>query len=218
MNIASLFRHHTPGIALAALLSLLPAAPAMAYTYTFGAFIDGISELHIKGNTVQWNHLMWDVPGKGEEDLTGTVHDDPTQLTSADMGTVDWYPAWSLPFNEPQWSDVFTGLIWPLAAQDQSVGMSIGQAGSGSVYISQQPSAGNDYTLVITFDDEAPPGAAWYEVTVDASAAPIPVPTPVVLLGSSLVVLVIRWRRAGTLRTPDHVVCRDERARASMIR
>jgi hypothetical protein len=34
----------------------------------------------------------------------------------------------------------------------------------GSVWVVQQPTAGNDYTLIVEFDDSLPPGAADYTV------------------------------------------------------
>ena len=49
--------------------------------------------------------------------------------------------------------------------QDQIVSLEIIQA-RHIVHITQQPTAANDYTLIIGFDDDPPSGAEWYEISI----------------------------------------------------
>ena len=154
-------------------------SPAAAYQLEVTAWIDGYSQLVIQGSTVQWHNISWTVPG-----WETPLADAPTTLTTADMGVVDWYPGWTNYFGD-QWSDQFTGLNLAMAAVDQTVGFSF--TGRENAFISQQPSAGNSYTLIVDFDDNAPGGAAWYTVCLDYQ--PVPVPPSVLLLGVGLLSL-----------------------------
>jgi len=159
--------------------------PSAAYELEVNAWIDGYSQLIIQGSTVQWHHIDWTVPGKEDG------HDDPTNLTTVDMGTVPWYPTWLLPFDQEQDSSQFTGLNLPLAAVDQIVGFTP-IAVRYDAFISQQPSAANAYTLIVDFNDNPIGGADYYTVRLDYTA--VPIPGTLALLGPSLLGLVF-WRR-----------------------
>lgn len=124
------------------------------------AYIDGYSQLVIRGNTVYWHHIGSDAPGRWSVDN----HNDPTILNG-----VEWYPTWpDIPDAANRDcncdSSMFTGLTAALP-DNQRFALNLIQA-RHSAYISQQPSTDNNYTLIIDFDDGPPGGAEWYEVEV----------------------------------------------------
>jgi hypothetical protein len=185
-------------LSLSALLAfsfIFAPCVASAYTYTFRAYIDGESELIIAGNTVQWHNLQWDVPGITSEDGEDEDSNYPTTITTADMGAEDWFPEWPTGTFGEQYSTVFNGLNRPLPDGVQIDSLVVTEqrdpddpAGQGSVSIMQLPLSGNNYTLIINFDDADPAGAAWYTVELNTSA--VPLPGAVWLLGSGLLGLV----------------------------
>lgn len=179
-----------------------------AYSLKIDALIDGRSLLIIQGDTVQWHNDTYFVPGK-HEGLNL-----PTTLTTADMA-VDWYPNWPNGIEENVFSDTFTGLNRPLAAIDQNVSLSYNDqevrysVPNGEwwdfyytlIYIAQQPSAANNYTLIIVFDDDPYYGHWPYSATINyiagdyiSGASTVPLPPTVLLLGSGLLGLA-GWRR-----------------------
>ncbi|MGC9334580.1 MAG: Ig-like domain-containing protein [Anaerolineae bacterium] len=133
-------------------------------TLTVRAFIDGRSQLVVRGDRVYWHHLNFAAPGRWQDPDTQRVYDEPTYLNA-----VAWYPLWP---DQPDRENRDCGChsspingIPPLAQQDQAATLSIEQA-RGPVTIIQQPEAGNDYTLIVEFEDGGPGGADWYEVTL----------------------------------------------------
>jgi hypothetical protein len=159
--------------------------PAAAYELEVNAWIDGYSQLIIQGSTVQWHNLAWTVPG-----WEPPLSDVPTTLTTADMGAVEWHPAWT-GYTGDQLSDQFTGLNLPLAAVDQIVSFTP-IAVRWDAFISQQPSAANAYTLIVDFNDNPPGGADYYTVRLDYT--PVPLPGALALAGPSLLGIMI-WGR-----------------------
>jgi hypothetical protein len=120
------------------------------------AYIDGYSQLVIQGNNVHWHHIGAAAPGRLD------FVNEPTYLNRT-----AWYPTWpDIPDAENRDcncdSTTFSGLRSALP-KNQGFVLNVIQA-RNSVYISQQPSADNDYTLVVDFDDGPPAGAEWYEV------------------------------------------------------
>lgn len=133
-------------------------------TLLVGAYIDGVSYLVIHGNQAHWYHEAFAAPGRH------LFVDYPTFFMNK-----AWYPAWpDLPDAENRDcncdSSTYTG-VPALAAVEQTVTLSVITARNGaSIY--QQPTASNDYTLIVLFDDGPPGGAAWYKVGLTYKAAP----------------------------------------------
>ncbi len=139
-------------------------APTLPDALTVRAFIDGRSQLVVRGERVYWHHLDFAAPGRWQDPDTQRAYDEPTYLNG-----VAWYPIWP---DQPDRENRDCGCnsssingIPPLARQDQTATLSIEQA-RGLVIVIQQPEAGNDYTLIVEFDDGGPGGADWYEVTL----------------------------------------------------
>ena len=159
-------------IAVIVLVCSLILAPfcidAAAYSLTVRAWIDGESQLIIQGNTVQWHNLSYTAPGyriPGEPP-------EPTYLTTVDMGIVAWAPTtWSNGTSGDTTSEQFTDLDAPLAAVDQTVTLEAIDVRDGATIV-QQPTAANDYTLIVDFNDSVSGGAYWYELSLEYIASP----------------------------------------------
>lgn len=142
------------------------AGSLSAETIAVQAWIDGRSQLILKANTAQWYHLDYTAPGRG-----GVTY--PTIING-----VDWFPVWPGDPGNPDnsfcncFSDVFAGVNPPLPASALPVGLNILQA-RADVSIVQQPSAGNDFELIVEFNDNGPGGADWYIIELQ-TADPIP--------------------------------------------
>jgi probable HAF family extracellular repeat protein len=147
---------------VAVLLVVCWCHPAAAYSLKVKAWIDGESQLVIQKNTVYWHNLSANAPGY--EAQTKPL---PTYLTTAQMGTVAWHPTgWSNGTYGDTTSAPFTKLKLPLAAAGQTVKVTPISV-RGNFTIAQQPTAANDYTLILDFDDKSLGGADWYEVSLE---------------------------------------------------
>ncbi len=130
-----------------------------------GAYIDGRSQLRIRGNTAQWHHLEFIVPGKfggGER---------PTLIDGQ-----RWMPKWPKELETDLYtdSDTFNRIASPLPRA--AVEATIRQLkGNGLVSVIQQPTESNDYTLVVEFDDHDHPGASDYVAEIHFPSTPAPV-------------------------------------------
>ncbi len=172
---------------------VLPAA-AGTITYDIQAYIDGRSLLIFSGYTLQWHNLSFTVPGKHDG------HNDPTIIiASANSSTVTayWYPYWPDGETGDQYSYENTSLNPPFHGYAYTgITLTAVQA-RGSLTIYQMPGAGNNYTLILDFDDEAVGGSAWYRgiVTVGTfDPEAIPEPGTFFLTGAGAL-LVFLYRR-----------------------
>jgi hypothetical protein len=125
-------------------------------------YIDGRSDAVIQGNTIDLRNLDYAAPGR----WNGS--NQPTTLTYG-SASVAWMPSWpDQPTPENRFCDcnssVYTG-IPGRAPHDQTVQLTIKQA-RYMASITQQPSAANNYTLIVEFNDDPPPGPDWYDVVL----------------------------------------------------
>lgn len=131
---------------------------------TVRAFVDGRSRLVVQGDRAYWHHLDFAAPGRWSDPDYTQPHDEPTYLNG-----VAWYPIWpDRPDRENRDCDCDsseTSGLPPLAQISQTVTLDVEQ-GRSLVTIVRQPEAGNDYTLIVEFDDDGEDGADWYEVTI----------------------------------------------------
>lgn len=139
-----------------AVFSSLPAhaqTSMTVHTLNVLARVDGLSDLVVKGVRCHWFHQDYQAPGyMSDPEL-------PTRLNGK-----KWYPSWPVP--NPENCDCNSSSykgIPRLAAQEQVVGLQVLE-GRGDVQIVQQPAAGNDFTLIVRFDDNAQGGADWYRI------------------------------------------------------
>ena len=78
-----------------------------------------------------------------------------------------WTPGnWTNGTSGDTTSDKFTGLNAPLAAMDQTVTVTPKHVRE-TLTLYQQPSAANNYTFILDFNDDPPDGAYWYEVSLE---------------------------------------------------
>lgn len=149
--------------------SSAPAAPTASSTVlNVRAYIDGKSQLIIRGDTIYWHHLDWAAPGRHFDAKVNQ----PTYLNNA-----KWEPTWpDIPDSENRDcqcdSSPYQG-IPTLANMNQEAWVEIVKA-RGTVVILQQPSTKNDFTLIIEFDDNIQSGPDWYEVNVGYTVAKNP--------------------------------------------
>ena len=147
-------------------ITILIPSYVQADTITVEAWIDGRSQLTIRGNTAQWHHFDFTAPGREGGNF-------PTIINEA-----SWFPTWP---DVPDGanvdcdcdSSVFTNVIPALGLVDQTVALNIIQA-RDSVTIIQQPAAANNYELIVEFDDNSFGGADWYIIVL---GTPTNIPT-----------------------------------------
>ena len=150
---------------------LAGAQPPSEITIAIVADIDGRSQLVLHGNTVQWHHFDFAAPGRQE----GTNF--PTTINN-----IDWHPIWpDIPDAENRFcgcfSDVFSGVTPTLPTQPTDVSLQIlrvvrddPQYPAGTVAIVQFPTLNNNFTTIVEFDDNGPPGSAIYDVRLRFTA------------------------------------------------
>jgi len=202
---------------LVALVLIFSPCLASAYTYTFRAYIDGVADLIIQGNTVQWHNTYYEVPGFLWVD-DATTFDPiltpldcydllPTYISTVDMGSsIEWNPwskggGYATDYSGDQLSNIYTGLNLPLPASDQIVTLKVTEqrdSDDASVSIIQYPLLSNGYTLIVEFDDWVDAGAAWY--TVEVTTSPVPLPGSLLFLGTGLLYLAHFRRRKAAAR------------------
>ena len=132
------------------------------------ALIDGKSHLFIRGYVAQWCHVARDVPGSDSDRLYPTV-----------INGAEWFPTWPVRSRENPdvhdvlYSDAYTDVDPPLPIHDALVTLREVAVRHRAAII-QRPHAGNNFTLVIEFDDHvsnADPyyrsGPFWYEVEIE---------------------------------------------------
>lgn len=116
------------------------------------AFIDGSDTIKILGNELWYQHHDFDLPGKWKGE-----YDEPTYINGR-----AWKPRWNDSVSKPYQN------LWPPLPEVANEAIQLTkEAGRGEVSITETPSAENDYTLSIYFDDNEPGGAEWYEIVIE---------------------------------------------------
>lgn len=162
-----------PGAASGAAPTSQPAAPL---SVTVRALIDGRDHLILKGATACWRHLEFAAPG-----LHGG-RNEPTTING-----IAWRPVWDDSDMDKEvrvqksMSDKFEQINPPLPAAPMLATLQKIHC-RGAATILQQPSADNDFTTIVEFDDNSAAGVSWYEVKVTfspfSSASPTTAPAP----------------------------------------
>ena len=146
------------------------SSPALSDTFKVEAWINGVSELYIIGDTVQWQNLEGYVPGYG---CTEYPNGAPTFLSISTIGagTITWYPDWSLGNYGKVLSE--RKKVAELNKQMRALATCIthvwddfdgdpNKDGYPEISIVQFPSTKNDYRLIVRFDNQKNSAPAWY--------------------------------------------------------
>lgn len=123
------------------------------------ALIDGRSQLILRGDRAQWHHLDFAAPGRL------WFANEPTVINGQ-----RWFPVWpDTPDAENRdcncFSDWFTGVFPPVPQTATQYDLRLIQSRSRAAII-QQPTASNDFTLIIEFDDNPEDAGDVYVVDV----------------------------------------------------
>ncbi len=145
----------------------IPTPEGLANALHFRAYIDGSDYLHIRGGELWYEHRNYDLPGRN------AGNDFPTYVNG-----YPWQPEWLFGVSLP------IELVPPMPDESgYSYTLEL-VTGRGSVTITQQPEASNDYETIILFDDDSPGAADWYTLilhwlpTGEATPTPMGSPTP----------------------------------------
>ena len=141
------------------------------YTYTFSACIDGSDYLVIQGSQIQWQYGDDTPVGDFRSDCGPTTTTIQTSVNGTPVLTADWQPIWSPPpLAGGALSSPFMGLSPAFPSSPMTVTLTP-IAARNSLTISQTPTAENNWTLILAFDDDPVAGATIYagKVTVQWS-------------------------------------------------
>jgi hypothetical protein len=138
------------------------AAPPQPFHLRVAALIDGESHLIIHGTTLHWQHFDFAAPGRWN------FVKDPIGLNGA-----DWYPDW------PDVPDSENRDCGGCMSSSTELPIGVPRAPATATWtevqtrraqgIVQQPSAANDYELIVLISDKGVTGAAEYIVDIDVT-------------------------------------------------
>ena len=189
-------------------------AQQQTITLDITAYIDGRDQLIIQSETLQWHHFDYAAVGRwGGGNLPTTIS---TTLNGAPVLTdYNWIPDWPFPppneIRFPAYSSIFSNLNPNLPDSSMTVTLTPIEA-RDSVSIVQSPSASNDQTLIVEFNDDPTPFPAYYEVLLTIKTSATDVTPPVVSLVNTVlgppkqVVLGTHDTQSG-LKTLDVLEC-----------
>ena len=120
------------------------------------AFIDGSDVVKIRGDQIWIAHKSFEFPGRWQG------CNEPIIV----KGTEKWYPVWDGNLSDRHTiEDKERALPLKKAFTKDTMNVAA-KTGLGNFYVSEYPSADNDYTLSVTLDDLGAEGASWYEFGV----------------------------------------------------
>ena len=158
-----------PLLTLAVFVTSLMLSPfTFAASFKVRAQIDAHSQLVVRRDSPYWHHLIYVRPG---------LHDCrcPTLING-----YPWTPIWLKEIAELDLTDPpVDSKPLDISASFSASGVAIAEVlGRGRVAVAQQPTAANDFTLIVDFDDIKEGGAAFYDLTLSAvSITALPRPT-----------------------------------------
>ena len=134
--------------------SLMLSPFTFAASFKVRAEIDAHSQLVVRRDGLYWHHLLYARPGLH---TCGC----PTQING-----YPWTPIWPYEVTEIRQTDPpIDSASLDIAAVFSPGGVAITEiSGRGRVVVVQQPTAANDFTLIVDFDDIKEVGSAFYEV------------------------------------------------------
>lgn len=145
-------------VAVGARSSMPPVRRQPPIDYYVQAHIGGRSELIMQGNKLQWHHIKGTAPGLERAFWNyGSDSNSPTIIDSNQGPNIPWVPSgWPGVIGNgthpESMSSVFDALT-PVFPRDGTCWKLKKLSGSGRTKIVQQPNAGNDFSLVVEFDD-----------------------------------------------------------------
>jgi hypothetical protein len=165
------------GLLFATALSTAFSSAARAGTTTLDITVDtdGRDDLIIHGNTLQWEHFDYTPVG-----LVAAADKD-TNLTTTTNGVTDlysvgWLPTWPDGTASGDLSSVFTSLAPAAPTGPAAVTLTV-ESARDSLTLAQAPTAANDYTTILDFNDDPAPGYVPYEAKLTyVTANPVDLP------------------------------------------
>lgn len=158
-----------------------PGGPSATepFVIQIDAWVDGRSRLILQGGTVRWLHLDYAAPGRlGGADTPTVIN----TVTNTVQGTpTEWMPQWPAAGENRNCnceSAPFTALAPAMPAAPMYLYLKQVRAREDVEFVAG-PSAANNYTTVIEFDDTDEGGADWYLIdllVVPQPATPPPAP------------------------------------------
>lgn len=158
------------------------------------ADIDGRDQLIIVGNTLQWQHFDFTPVGLHNPSFPSTIL--TTTLNGVTkLDNTAWTPMWPGGTGAGALSSTFSGLIPGIPMQPMTVTLDVEQA-RDTLTLVQTPSAGNGYTTILEFNDNASFSDALYQAKLTFQPSATPEPSSLALAGcGSLALAVLAWRR-----------------------
>lgn len=151
----------------------LDGPPPQGFRLRIEALVDGESHLHIKGSTAHWKHYIFAAPGRWDSDGQS-----PWTMEPITLNGVEWLPTWPdapTPENRICNSYPCAGVV----SSSTQLSVAVPRVPSTATWngvqvrrdqgIVQQPSAANDWELIVLISDYMVGGSADYIVEIDVT-------------------------------------------------
>lgn len=172
-----------------------PSAWATQTILSVSTCIDGMDNLIISGNTLQWQYISATPVGVPRGDCAQSATIINTSIDGVPvMQNVSWTP--TFPSSDPGvLSDLFVSLEPMLPTQGIVATSLMVLAARESLTISQLPTPSNNNTTILTFSDDNVMGAALYSAQITFDYTAMPEPATFSLIGIGLAALGAGKRR-----------------------